>query len=513
MFLDEVLATLTTLPDDGMKAKFKQEFLKKNLRWFPTLGPQADAYESKADELFYGGQAGGGKTHLAIGLALTSHKRSLILRRVNKDAVKIVPFIADVLGTRDGYNGQDRVWKLPDEGRQIDISGCEYEEDKQRFKGDPHDLILFDEGTDFLESQFRFIIGWNRSADPDQHCRVLVTSNPPTTAEGAWVIKYWGPWLDPTHPKPARPGELRWFTTIGGQDQEVDGPGPHVIPGEPDPVLAKSRTFIPAALKDNPYLARTDYAARLAALPDELRRAYRDGDFTVGMRDAERQVIPTQWIVDAQNRWKPDGHKDLMMTAMGLDIGAGRDETVVASRFGAWYAPLQTVTGEQAKDPAHAAQLVVKYRRNGCPVVVDVGGGFGGASLLMFKANDIPCRDFNGASSSSAKTRDGKLSFINKRAEAWWKFREELDPGQQGGAVIALPPDPQLRADLAAPTWKLALRGIQIESKDDIKKRLGRSPDRGDATVMALSEGSKAAAKVFGGPMPKVVLAPGPKRS
>jgi hypothetical protein len=36
------------------------------------------------------------------------------------------------------------------------------EPDKQRFKGDPHDLIVFDEGTDFLESQYRIIIGWNR---------------------------------------------------------------------------------------------------------------------------------------------------------------------------------------------------------------------------------------------------------------------------------------------------------------------------------------------------------------
>jgi hypothetical protein len=56
--------------------------------------------------------------------------------------------------------------------RQIDIAGCEQESDKQRFKGDPHDLIVFDEGTDFLESQYRFIIGWNRSTDPKQRCRV-----------------------------------------------------------------------------------------------------------------------------------------------------------------------------------------------------------------------------------------------------------------------------------------------------------------------------------------------------
>jgi hypothetical protein len=45
-------------------------------------------------------------------------------------------------------------------------------------------------------------------------------------AEGLWVIKHWAPWLDPLHPRPARPGELRWFTTgPDGEDIEVDGRG------------------------------------------------------------------------------------------------------------------------------------------------------------------------------------------------------------------------------------------------------------------------------------------------
>ena len=55
-----------------------------------------------------------------------------------------------------------------------------------------------------------------------------------------------------------------------------------------------------------------------------------------------------------------------------------------------------------------------------------------------------------------------------------WKFREALDPNS--GLDIALPPDPELMADLAAPTWELTTRGIQIELKEKIIKRLGRSP-------------------------------------
>jgi hypothetical protein len=106
----------------------------------------------------------GGKTDLGIGLALTEHKRSLLLRRINKDAVKIKPRIEEILGHDNGYNDQLQRWRLGE--RQIDIAGCEQESDEQRFKGDPHDMIVFDEGTDCLEFQYRFIIGWNRSTDP-----------------------------------------------------------------------------------------------------------------------------------------------------------------------------------------------------------------------------------------------------------------------------------------------------------------------------------------------------------
>jgi len=61
---------------------------------------------------------------------------------------------------------------------------------------------------------------------PGQRCRVVVGSNPPTTPEGLWIIRHWAPWLDPVHPRRAKPGELRWYV-VGpeGQDIEVEEPG------------------------------------------------------------------------------------------------------------------------------------------------------------------------------------------------------------------------------------------------------------------------------------------------
>jgi hypothetical protein len=77
----------------------------------------------------------------------------------------------------------------------------------------------------------------------------------------------------------------------------------------------------------------------------------------------------------------------------------------------------------------------------------------------------------------------------------WWKLREALDPDHN--PTLALPPHPQLLGDLTAPKWFLALRGIQVESKDEIRKRLGRSTNVGDAVLMACDLNSMAYESAF----------------
>jgi len=84
---------------------------------------------------------------------------------------------------------------------------------------------------------------------------------------------------------------------------------------------------------------------------------------------------------------------------------------------------------------------------------------------------------------SHARSKDGLLTFANMRSELWWRFREALDPVQGDG--VALPPDPRLAAQLAAPTWKLRGNAILIEGNDEIRKRLGASTDDADAAILA----------------------------
>jgi len=456
--------------------------------WIPTQGPQQLAFTSPADELFYGGQAGGGKTDLGIGLSLTKHERSLCLRRTHKQSQSIVDRYTMILGGRQNFNAQDMVFRMDE--RTIDVGGCQHEDDKQKYKGNPHDLIFFDEISDFEESQYRFIIGWNRSATPGQRCRIVCAGNPPTRPEGLWVLNYWAPWLDKTHRLYGRvkPGELLYFTTVGGEDTLVDGPGPHEIEGMMIP--GKSRTFIPATLNDNPFLKDTNYLAQLAGMQDRERRAYMMGEWDVGQEDAEDQVCPSAWVTQAQARWKPDGWKDTTMTAMAMDpAGGGADAEVIIYRHGAWIAEPMKTKGKETSDGSRAAAKIVENRRHDASVILDVGGGYGGAVLLRLKDNGIKAHPYNGANKSTTRTRDKALSFYNKRAESWWRLREELDPDQEGGCQVALPPGPEVIADLCAPKWTLGQNGIQVEAKKDIRKRLGRSPDVGDAIVMCLAEG------------------------
>lgn len=490
--LDDLVARLTKLgPEDR---KVAEEMIAATPVWVPSPGPQTEAYFSKADVLLYGGQGGGGKSDLGLGLAFTAHKRSLILRRKYANLSALTERAIEINGSRAGFNGSPPPLLRTSDGRFIQFAGNQHLGDEQDWQGHPFDLKVFDEATQFLELQVRFHLGWLRSTEPGQRTRALLATNPPVDADGDWIVGMFRPWLDVTHPKPAKHGELRYFVTApDGTDLEVDGPNPVQLPGALEPAMPMSRSFIPAALKDNPFLINTGYQAKLDGLPEPIRSAVRDGNFMAAREDADYQVIPTAWILAAQARWRPDGFKGQTMTAIGLDpAGGGRDSAEIAPRYGGWFAELVSAKGEETADGSATAASVIRQRRDGAPVVVDVGGGYGGAVTLRFKDNGIAFLPFNGANTSTAKTLDGQLAFVNKRAEAWWKFREALDPDQEGGSVIALPPDPELRSDLSAPTWHLTARGIQLESKDDIRKRLGRSPGKGDAVVMALSEGQRA---------------------
>lgn len=481
MDLREVLAALDALPAGARQQVIEDAMAATSGRFFvPNTGPQTDCWFSEADETFYGGAAGGGKTAIICGLAVDEYQPALILRREATQVKGIEDEIERILGSRDGYNSQSHIWRLP-HGGTIELGGVPNEKDKEKYQGRPHRLKAFDEITQFTESQYRYIIAWNRDAK-GRRCRVLATGNPPTSAQGMWVVKYWAPWLDPSHPNPAQPGELRWFTTIDGEDLEVDRD--YVGPNGETP---RSRTFIRSKLEDNPDLMATNYASTLEALPKELRDRLRHGDFAAEGDDDPWQAIPTKWVRLAQDRWADRPPEDVPMTAVAADVAqGGPDKTQIQCRYDWWYSRFSSYKGSETPDGPTVAGLIIKEMRDRCRVIVDAGGGYGGDTLTQLAHADVDCFGFKGGNASASRTRDGMYGFKNLRAQAVWQFREALDPSYD--SRIALPPDPELMADLCAYRYEIRPGGggeeIVILPKDDMREMLGRSPDKGDTTIM-----------------------------
>lgn len=501
--LEALMQQLRGLPAPELQ-KLAEAKAKYAPIWIPSPGEQTDAYFSLADILLYGGQGGSGKSDLGLGLAFTQHERSLIMRRRYADLSGLTERAIEINGTKDGFNGQAPPLLRTGDGRYIQFGANQHLGDESAWQGRAFDLKYFDEAVQFAEQQIRFHLGWLRSATPGQRTRAVLGTNPPTDASGVWIIGMFRPWLDITHPNPAKPGELRWFaTTRKGEDIEVDvantgidAEGRRFTELDGERLFVTSRSFIPGSVRNNPFLAKTNYVAQLDALPEPIRSAVRDGNFMAARADAEFQVIPTQWVIEAQARWKPDGHRDIPMTAMAYDpAGGGNDAAELGWRHGGWFAPPVTTRGEETADGSAAAALIIKHRRDHAPIVVDVGGGYGGAVTMRLSDNEIPHIGFNGAHAAAGRTKDRQLSFVNERAAAWWRLREALDPDQPGGSPIALPPDTELRSDLTTPTFEVTIRGIKVESKEEIRKRIGRSPGKGDVAVMLLSKGDVAVAK------------------
>ncbi len=465
--------------------------------WTPQPGPQMEAYHCQADELFYGGAQGGGKTDLVLGIAATAHHHSIVFRRIFPEARSMIERSREILNPShiehylDTYNESLHRWVLPG-GKLIEFGACEHEKDKENYRGRPHDFYAFDEVCQFTEGQYRFIIAWCRSARPGQRCRVVATGNPPTTAEGRWVVAHWAPWLDRKHPNPARTGELRWFVRVQDKDGDHDMEVPNSDPFEwkgprgTEILKPKSRTFIPALLKDNPILERTGYLSVIQALPEPMRSQALYGDFDAGVADDAWQVIPTAWIESAFARWTPTPPKGQRLNALGVDCARGGPaKMVIANRRANWFGELIKIPGVQVPTGPIAAAHIIKAHEPEADINLDVIG-IGSAvydSLKEMTWVRAHIHAVNAAASLDLFDRSKRFKLVNVRTALWWRLREALDPDH--GDNLAICPDRELLADLTSAKYEVRASGLIVEPKEDIIERLGRSPDCADALCLA----------------------------
>lgn len=230
-----------------------------------------------------------------------------------------------------------------------------------------------------------------------------------------------------------------------------------------------------------------EWAEQRAKQWGEASAVYRNrvlGEFATADSDG---VVPLEWIEAANERWRTldEAGSWGSLDALGVDVGgSGEDASVIAERIGFAIRNLRMRKGVEPMALVGEVVAILKaHGANAHAVVDEIGVGWGISGRLDELGVDVVPFIASG-SASEIRDESGEFGFANVRAAAWWAMREMLNPKSE--IPVALPPDDMLTGDLTAPKYRILSGGrILIESKDEIRKRIGRSTDHGDAVVMA----------------------------
>lgn len=216
------------------------------------------------------------------------------------------------------------------------------------------------------------------------------------------------------------------------------------------------------------------------------------GEFSTTDSDG---VIPLAWLEEANERYKileeAGKVKAGPLRAVAADVASemGIDKTTIGTRHGDAVSSIIKLPQVDTMETAglvkgiveHAKISGVKQRQKPLAVIDAIGVGTGVVDRL--RTQGVRVDAFVGSQKAKYADYTGEITFLNRRAEAWWGLRDLLNPAFD--PIIAIPDDPELLGDLIAPKWEEVGKGhIKIEDKDEIIKRLGRSPDVGDMVTM-----------------------------
>ena len=278
--------------------KIEEEY---NVIFKPNVGPQTDFLAASEREVLYGGSAGGGKSYamLADPLRYMGNPAfsGLLLRHTTEELREFITKSQEMypkIWPGIKWSERKMQWTAPS-GAKLWLSYLDKDQDVTRYQGLAFSWIGFDEltqwGTPFAWNYMRSRL---RTADPELPLSMRATTNPGGRGHG-WVKKMF---IDPA------PAGKSFIATEIETGEQLKYPAGHAKAGKP---LFKRR-FIPARLKDNPYLAQQgDYEAMLLSLPEQQRRQLLDGDWDIkegaAFTEFDRNVhviepfeIPSNWV-------------------------------------------------------------------------------------------------------------------------------------------------------------------------------------------------------------------------
>lgn len=276
--------------DDGLD--FTSIPQNQEIVFQPNPGPQTEFLAAPEQEVLYGGAAGGGKTYglLADPMRYFDNKNfnGLILRRTNDELRELIWKSQEVYprafpGSK--WAEKKSQWTFPS-GARLWLTYLEREEDVLRYQGQAFSYIAFDELT-----QHATPFAWNymrsrlRTTDPNLPVFMRATSNPGGPGH-SWVKRMF---VDPA------PSGKAFVATDIDTGKPLVYPEGHEKAGQ----ALFYRRFIPATLKDNPYLSKEGaYEANLLSLPEMQRRQLLEGDWAIADGAAFPEFRLSKHVVD-----------------------------------------------------------------------------------------------------------------------------------------------------------------------------------------------------------------------
>lgn len=217
-------------------------------------------------------------------------------------------------------------------------------------------------------------------------------------------------------------------------------------------------------------------------------------------------LVPQYWIDLALERWKQGQKNGRDPLRLGVDVaGMGRDSSCFCPRYGSYVEPFRLIqSGGVAnhmevagvtKNMITSATLPVE-KRYAQAFIDTIGEGAGVYSRLIEQVGGLFFTDAQMHSvkvSEAAKTAGGtplkditgQYEFKNMRAYLYWAVRDWLNPDNRTGAM--LPPNADYRG-FTELKWNFRSDGsIELEKKEDLKARIGKSPDEEDSLALTFS--------------------------
>jgi phage terminase large subunit len=234
------------------------------------------------------------------------------------------------------------------------------------------------------------------------------------------------------------------------------------------------------------------FLAEMAARYGAGSNVYRvrvEGEFPLADDDS---VVPAHLIASAMDRdIEPSPTAPIIW---GLDVARyGDDRSALAKRQGEKLLEVRTWQGADLMETAgrvYNEYQVCTFKTRPAAIYVD-SIGLGSGVLDRLRELGLPVRGVNVSEAPAVGER-----YLRLRDELWFRVREWLE-----ARSCSLPKDDELAAELGTPRFKILSTGkLKVDSKDEMKKRGGKSPDRADAVCLtfaangaALSTGSSGA--------------------